>query len=320
MDWPEKLRPALAFQTWENPQPSFILLPFEYLATADASGGITPRHCDHLPAILLMAEFCAVADDTIDRAPSRSGRETFTAKFGDASAVPMASALASSVFFHSRQDAKLLDAAAAFFIEFAGLELWERENVYPAARLFGPWIENRYLQATVAHEYALNCARLISGAPAWPREAVQKFAMVGQDVDDIVNLAEYRASDGENDDLQSGVVTRPLILAVEDAPRLAFEVSALWDHYRPLSALQLPIAELERERAEVLEKALPLYTHIRKVILERGVPRSVKQSLTDFRTAVRESPAPLQPLMRELTAAFLDRLRRCRYVDVDELA
>ena len=74
------------------------------LATAEASGGIRQRHRDYLPAILLMAEYCAVADDTIDRAPTRSGRVTFAAKFGDASAVPFACALATLVLAESHHD------------------------------------------------------------------------------------------------------------------------------------------------------------------------------------------------------------------------
>jgi len=287
-----------------------------YLATADMSGGISQRHLDHLPTILLMAEFCAVADDTIDRAPTRSGRVTFSARFGDASAVPFASALSSLVLARSRHDKALFEAAMRFFMEFFGLELWEREHTYPDRALFGTWLEHRYLQATVATEYALNCGRLLSEQSPWPRAAVSRFALVGQDVDDIVNLVEYSEASGENDDLQSGIVTRPLIYAVEDVPSLADDVDELWAYYRPLCSLQLPIAELRRQRAEILGKTLPLYAHIRGVVIERGVPRSVNQCLTDLDVAVGASPASLQPLMHDLTTSFLDRLQRCQYAEV----
>jgi geranylgeranyl pyrophosphate synthase len=316
LDVSAELRPSLAFQTWDNPQPSFILLPFTYLATAEASGGIQQRHRDYLPAILLMAEYCAVADDTIDRAPTRSGRVTFAAKFGDPSAVPFACALATLVLAQSHHDERLFEEALRFFMVFHGLELWERENTYPSPAVFATWLEHRYLQATIANEYALNCAVAINGQPPWPRRAVQKLATVGQDVDDIVNIAEYRAASDENDDFQSGIVTRPLIFAMEEVPSLARDVVEFWDHYRSLGALELPIPELQRRRTAVLQKTLPLYNHIRGVILDRGVPRSIRQCLADFRSAVRESPPPLRPLMHELAAAYIDRLRRCRYVDV----
>jgi hypothetical protein len=316
LDVTAELRPSLAFQTWDNPQPSFILLPLAYLATAEASGGICQRHREYLRAILLMAEYCAVADDAIDRAPTRSGRVTFAAKFGDPSAVPFACALATLVLAESHHNERLFEEALRFFMVFHGLELWERENTYPPPAIFETWLEHRYLQATIANEYALNCAVAISDQPRWPRPAVEKYAIVGQDVDDIVNIAEYRAASDENDDLESGIVTRPLIFAVQDVPSLAHDVVEFWDHYRSLGALELPIPELQRRRVEVRQKALPLYHHIRSVILDRGVPRSIRQCLTDFRSAVRESPSPLRPLMHELTASFIDRLRRCHYVEV----
>jgi Polyprenyl synthetase len=316
LDVSAELRPSLAFQTWDNPQPSFILLPFMYLATAEASGAIGQRHRDHLPAILLMAEYCAVADDTIDRAPTRSGRLTFAAKFGDPSAVPFACALANLVLAQSHQDQRLFEEALRFFMVFHGLELWERENTYPPPAMFKTWLEHRYLQATIANEYALNCAVVINDQPRWPRPAVEKLAVVGQDVDDIVNIAEYRAGSDENDDLQSGVVTRPLIFAVEEVPSLAGDVIDFWDHYRSLGALELSIPELQRRRAAVFQNTLPLYKHIRSVILDRGVPRSIRQCLADFRSAVRESPPPWRPTMHDLTSSFIDRLRRCHYVDV----
>src|SRR5690606_8221030 len=182
---------------WENPQPSFILFPFMYLATAEAAGGVTERHRDYLPAILLASELCAVADDAIDRAPRRSGRQTFAARFGDASAVPMACALSTMVLRESQGNARLQEAATSFFMTFFGLELWERDHTYPDPSLFSEWLEHRYDQAIVATEYVLNSALILHDAPVWPREAVAAFSRIGQDVDDIVNVLEYRERDGE---------------------------------------------------------------------------------------------------------------------------
>lgn len=315
---PGYFRPFLAYMVWENPQPSFILLPFMYLATAEASGGITRRHEEYLPTIMLTAELCAVADDTVDRAPRRSGRATFPARFGDASSVPMAGVLLSMILDHSRYDEELFEAVKTFYVDLFSLELWERENAYPPPALVEKALEHSYDQAMVATGWALNSARIVSKQPVWPRPAVAALARIAQDVDDIVNLVEYRESDGENDDLQSGIVTRPLMFAVREVPELARDVEDLWSQYRPLAQLQLSIRELQEQRAAITRSTRPLYSKIRRVILERGVPVAVEQCLTEVDESVRESPPDLQPLMYELAFAFVDRLRRCRYVDLDE--
>lgn len=314
---PRHFRPFLGYMVWENPQPSFILLPFMYLATAEASGGITQRHKDYLPTIMLTAELCAVADDTVDRALHRSGRMTFPARFGDASSVPMAGALLSMILERSRENEALFDAVRSFYMDLFALELWEREHAYADPSLFDTWLEHRYEQAIVATGWALNSALILSDRPLWPRAAVAPLAQIGQDVDDIVNLIEYRESDGENDDLQSGIVTRPLIYAIREVPELADDVVELWAQHRALASRQLPIAELQARRAEITRATLPLYASIRRVILQRGVPLAVKQCLVEYEASVRESPPSLRPLMSDLSSAFLDRLRRCRYFDLD---
>lgn len=315
---PPYFRPFLAYMVWENPQPSFILLPFMYLATAEASGGITRKHEDYLPTIMLTAELCAVADDTVDRSLQRSGRKTFPARFGDASSVPMAGVLLSMILDRSRHDEELFEAVKTFYVDLFSLELWERQNAYPPTTLFDKGLEHSYDQAMVATGWALNSARIVSKQPPWPQAAVAALARIAQDVDDIVNLVEYRESDGENDDLQSGIVTRPLVYAVREVPELARDVEELWSRYRPLAELQLSIADLQERRAEVTRSTRPLYSKIRRVILERGVPVALDQCLVELDESVRESPPSLRPLMHELSFAFIDRLRRCRYVDLDE--
>lgn len=310
------LRPFLAYQTWQNPQPSFVLFPFMFLATAEASGGVTDRHRDYLPTIMLAAELCAVADDTIDRAPLRSGRETFAARFGDTSAVPMASALSTMVLRDSRHDERLFEAASGFFMAFFGLELWECAHTYPDPKLFPTWLVHRYDQAIVATEYVLNAALILNGRPLWAREAVAAFSRIGQDVDDIVNVLEYRELEGENDDLQAGVVTRPLVLAVEKVPKLGPKVAALWRKYRLLATKQLPIGELARKRSRLNATLMSEYAEARELIIEHGVPGAIQECRTELQVAVRASPPELRPLMRELANAFLDRLKRCKRVSL----
>src|SRR5687767_11651478 len=90
---PAELRPFFAHVTVENPQPAFILIPLMFLSAAEASGGITPRHSDALPSLLLSMEVTAIADDTVDRTPMRSGRMSFPRRFGEASATPFTGAL-----------------------------------------------------------------------------------------------------------------------------------------------------------------------------------------------------------------------------------
>lgn len=318
VDVPDCFRPFLGYMVWENPQPSFILLPFMYLATAEASGGITRRHEEYLPTIMLTAELCAVADDTVDRSARRSGRATFPARFGDASSVPMAGVLLSMILDRSRHDEALFQAVKSFYVELFSLELWERENAYPPTSLFEQCLETSYEQATIATAWALDSARIVSKQPTWPRPAVAALAQIGQDVDDIVNLVEYRESDGETDDLQSGLVTRPLVYAVREVPDLARDIEELWREYRPLAEQQLSIGELQARRAEITRSARPLYSKIRRIIIERGVPLAVRECLVALDESVRRSPPSLQRLMHDLSFAFIDRLRRCRYVDLDE--
>jgi len=310
------LKPFVRFQVLENPQPSFMLFPLMFLATAEAVGGITDRHRDYLPTIILASELTAVADDAVDRSSTRSGRDTFVARFGDGSVPPIACALTSMVLDQSRSEGAVFDAAIKYFVNFFGLELWERSHLYPAPDGFGEWLDHRYLQGIIATEYILNAALFLARQPAWPRAAITSLCKIGQDVDDIVNLMEYRGQDGENDDLQSGVVTRPLILTLEELPSLAPDVAALWDEYRPVAERNLAIADFRVQSAKVGERTFDLYKHIRKTIIEHGVPKSTKECSSDYEAAVAHTPADLQPLMRELGMAFLDRLRRVRYVDL----
>ena len=317
MDVPTDLRPFLAYQMWENPQPSFVLFPFMFLATAEVSGGIRRSHEEYLSMILLFCALCAVADDTIDRSPKRSGRATFAGRYGDTSAMAMASALVTMVMHASRHDTRLADAAYDFFLPFFGLELWEVSNVYPEPDLFTDWLDHRYDQAIVATAFTLNAALILNEQPLWPQTAIAALSRVAQDVDDVVNILEFRARDGENDDLQSGVVTKPLVLTIARSSAVGAEVDGFWRAYKELAQRRLSIEHLAEERARLTARLWPQYVSIRARLVDTGVPETIRSSLVDMKLAVNMSPLYLRALMRDFASSFLDRLRRCEQVRVD---
>jgi hypothetical protein len=313
----DDLRPALAYQTWDNPQPSFILFPLIFLATAEASGGITVRHREHLPVIMLIAELLAVADDTVDRCMRRSGRDTFAYRFGDASALPLVGALEAIVLSRSRRcDERLFEAAAEYFMRFFPLELCERAHTYPDPALYDSWLEHRHAQATWSTKLILDSALVLNERPPWPVAAVAALNRIGQDIDDVVNIVEFREAAGENDDLLSGVVTQPMLHAIDASPGLGEAIAALWDIHRPLAREQLSIAAYHARRAALVRETLPAYLPIRAAILTHGVPATLAGSREDVAISVRESPDALRPLMHQLATAFLERARVCDVAEV----
>lgn len=316
----EGLRPHLAYQTWENRQPSFMILPFMFLGTADAAGGIGPLHLEYLPGIMLTAEMLAVADDTVDRTPYRSDRPSFPMRFGDASALPFVGYLVTDSLARSRRHPAVFDAIVRCYTEFFGLELWERQHTYPPPALLEVWLGNRYMQTIVVTEFILDSALLLSGRGRWPRPVIEAFSRIQQNVDDIVNIVELRDSDGENDDLQAGVVTRPLLLALAACPGLADDVEALWAQHRPLARAELSIAELHAQRGRLGRATLPLYRRIRAQIVHHGIAGTAREVLRDYHAAVQGSPPELRTFMRECAGTFVRRLRRCREVALRELA
>lgn len=299
----------LRYQLLDNPQPSFLLIPFMYLAAADLAGGVTKEHRDYLPTILLFSELWAVADDTVDRSLTRSDRLTFPARFGDATAVPFALLLAGMIAERSAYHPKLAALARTHYQEFFALEVWERANTYPDPAVFPDWLRRRYLQATFATELALNAAAIISGTELWPRDAVVLFSAVGQDVDDIVNLVECRVLDGENDDLQSGIVTRPLLQAIENVPDLLPRVLKLWGEYRLAEADHPSIRETQVRRDEVTKRTRELYTGIRDDVVKYGVPQTIAHCAREVERA-ETMPTAFRSLTVQLAQAFADRLHR----------
>jgi hypothetical protein len=313
----DDLRSALAYQTWDNPQPSFILLPLMFIATAEASGGITQRHVDYLPSLMLLSELLAVADDTVDRCIRRSGRDTYAYRFGDASALPFAATLTTLFLQGShRADPAVFAAASAYCAKFFPLELWEREHTFPEPELFAAWLDHRYNQSIWSTQFVLDSALLLNHQPTLPESVAAALSRIGQDVDDIVNVVEFRETEGENDDLMCGVVTRPMVLAITARPMLAARVAALWQHHRPLAREQLSIAAYQDRRRSLVHDTMRDYIPIRGEILEHGVPATVRAAHVDLQICTDESPDALRPVMHGLAMAFLDRLRACKLAEV----
>lgn len=306
---PEALRPWYTYMIIDNPQPSFLLLPLMFLAVADDTGGITPRHEEYLPVLMLAMEACALMDDTVDRTRMRSDRPTFPHQFGDVSATPMLATLLPIITQETaRVEPRLIQSVTNLFLELGALELWEYQHRYPAdAAAFNQWLTHRYAEVTPAVIYAFEAALLLNDRPTLPASAAQAFAEVFQDVDDIVNLREQRQAVGENDDLKMGMVTHPLLASI-DEPEVRPALRFLWDHYRTLQFL--PRNDLMRHIAKLdAQPALRSAYAVLQTAVERvGVPATIAKIATDADRCVNLSPPFLQPLMQELVAAFVERL------------
>ncbi|PTL78258.1 polyprenyl synthetase family protein [Vitiosangium sp. GDMCC 1.1324] len=313
---PGALRPFYDTVVRDNPQPSFMLLPLMFLTTAEASGGIQASHREFLPIFMLSMEACAILDDTVDRTPMRSGRPTFPMRFGEASTTPFVSTLIALVAREAaRVDPRLLDATMRLFVELHSLQLWERHHIYPTEDLFERWLENRYRENTVGVAFGLDTALLLNGREPSPLAVQEPFGRIFQDVDDIVNILEDRGSEGENDDVLMGAVTRPLLLALERYPSLRGDLSALWETCRAKAA-GTSVRELHRVTVHSHATLEKLLRPIRQAILEVGVRGTVAQVLSDYRTCVTAAPPEIRPAIQEMTSTWVDRLRRCKGIEL----
>ncbi len=312
---PEKLRPFYDTVVRDNPQPSFMLLPLMFLVMGEASGGIKPSHRGFLPVMMLSMEACAIVDDTVDRTPMRSGRPTFPINFGEASTTPFVSTLvAIATREAARIDPRLFDATANLFVELYSLQLWEKNNIYPTEDLFERWLENRYGENTAGVAFGLDTALLLNGREPLPVSVAESFGRIFQDVDDIVNIVENRWTEGENDDLLMGAVTRPLLLALEKYPDLRADVAALWEVCRATACAS--VAEVYREPTHSHALLERLARPIRKAVLEVGIHGTAAHVIKDYRNCVAATPPEYRPVIQELTSTWVDRLRRCKGVDL----
>ncbi|HEX8441602.1 hypothetical protein, partial [Archangium sp.] len=178
---PEKLRPFYDTVVRDNPQPSFLLLPLMFLATAEASGGIQAKHRSFLPFMMLSMEAIAISDDTVDRTPMRSGRLSFPIHFSEASATPFVSTLGSLVAREAaRIDPRLLDTTMNFFVELYACQLWERHHSYPTEDMFAQWLDNRYYQSVLGASIGLDTALLLNGHETMPMSVLEPFGRIFQ--------------------------------------------------------------------------------------------------------------------------------------------
>ncbi len=311
---PAALRPFYDTVIRENPQPSFVLVPLMFLATAEASGGVQAAHRDFLPYLMLSMEAIAVLDDTVDGTPMRSGRPTFAARFGEPSATPFVSTLVALIAKDLvRIEPRLLDITMRLFVDLNSCQLWERHHAYPMDDQFEAWLENRYQQSMVGTSFGLDTALLLNGRGLAPASVQRPFGRILQDVDDLVNLLEERGTDGEGDDLLMGLVTRPLILTHERYPAMRAGLSTLWAAGRARSgvaaAQQAHVPGLTDRSVEALSGP------IRAAMREVGVPGTVAQILADFRACVAAAPIDIRAVVGELARTWVDRLRRCKSVE-----
>ena len=307
---PGELRPFFDYVVRDNPQPSFMLLPLLFLFTAEQSGGIAAAHRRYLPVMMLGMEIVAICDDTVDRTPSRSGRPTFPARFGEGSSTPFTAALMAMVAERARRvDARILEVTMRFFVDLFANELWERHHLYPGPELFDRWLGHRYRQSEEGASFALNTALLLNDRAPLSTDATAAFGRVFQDVDDVVSLLEERDAQGENDDVTMGMVTRPLLDALAARPALLEELLELWTVSRALGLASIADQARERERlgATIAARAHPILASI----VELGVPKVVERVLQDCRACVEASPPSLRRVTRRMTSTFADRLRRC---------
>ncbi len=315
---PSELRPFFDHITVESSQPSFMLMPLMFLAAAEASGGITRRHIDALPSLLLSMEATAITDDTVDRTPMRSGRMSFPQRFGEASATPFIGTLLVLIAQQSRScPAEFTDATTHYILELFSKFLWERQNTYPEPALFEHWLDQRYAGTRVATEFAVNSSLALNGRAPLPHAVLESFSSIFQDVDDIVGILERRDEQGENDDLQMGIVTRPMLLTLARQPELTESVEQLWREYRPLHPASL--LEFQKQHAEIANRTSLLHRRLRVALLEIGIPEAVHLMVGDLRRCVEEAPASVRPFVRELALSVVDRLRRCERQDLNRL-
>jgi uncharacterized protein (TIGR00730 family) len=317
-DVPAKLKPFFDHVGVESVQASFMLVPLIFLAAADASGGVTEAHVEALPILLLGMEAVAINDDAVDRTPTRSGRTSFPMRFGHASATPFTGALLMLMAERSKKcPVAFVDRMVNYHLHLCSMVLWEWQNVYPTPERFQAWLQNRYDETRITVEYTMDSALALNGLPRLPRAAIEPFSRIFQDVDDIVNLVERRDELGENDDLRMGVVTRPLLLTLERVPSLDADVELFWEHYRPLR--DASIIDFQERQVEVGDKTQALHHAIRAMLLEIGVPETVRCMLADADRCVLETPEALRPFMRELVLTIMDRLRHCGHAALDRL-
>lgn len=298
--------PYYSYGVIEHQQPSFMLLPLMYLSLAHHSGGIGLRHRRHLPWLMLAMEACAILDDTVDETSWRSGRLSYPARFGTASAAPFVAFLISVIVERTAlQEPKVLPLVIEMFRTLCALETWEVGSRYPKvdADTLAHWLDCRYAEVTPAVAYGLDGALLLCDLPPLPPRVLRLFAEIFQDVDDVVNSVEEREQAGENDDLKMGMVTHLLLASVREQPHLAPAVEEFWGECRRAHSARRE--DIDKSRLSTLHSRV-----VFEAIATIGVPATVAKIVSDADQCIQLTPASLRPSMEEMVLTFIDRLRR----------
>ncbi len=169
----------------------------------------------------------------------------------------------------------------------------------------------------MAAEFALNSAFVLNGRAPLPDAALKHFSAIFQDVDDIVGILEHRDEQGENDDLQMGIITRPLILTLARRPELAASVEQLWQYYRPHR--RASVMEFQEINNELMEQTRLIQGRLRAAIQEIGIPEAVRLMVDDLSNCLAETPPAFRPYLRDLGLSVVDRLRRCGHSDLNRI-
>lgn len=313
----DELRPLYSYLVWENPLPTFILSTVMFLEVAEETGGIKKGHLDYLPLLIIILELMGIADDSIDRTIMRSNRMSCVKKYGDGTTLAFTGSLMTMLFSESRKyDSKLFDQLVICLSQIFFSWVWESQNVYPKPSLFKHYVNYRYKQGWAFADFVFNASLIINKKPILPLGTASpnyRINKVAQDVDDVVNIAEFRANRGENDDLLMGIMTRPTMVAIKEEPHLLAEILELWSHFRDLIKSKPSVDELHKRHAEITRQVLPDYQKIRNVILEKGIPKVITTLLKEYHEAVKSSPPHVRRSINEIGYAYIDRLSRIDY-------
>ena len=313
LDVPPIIRAQYEYAVLEHAQPSFMLLPMLYLAMADHVGGATERHRRYLPSYLLAMELVAVLDDTVDRTPCRSGRQTYPRRFGARSATPFCSFMLNTILVQTADRApEILPLVTGLFHTLCALQTWEYHARYPDPTPEGcaRWLQHHYDAVTPAVAHSLDSALRLHGLTPLPHEVCTRFGEIMQDVDDVVNLVEQREQNGENDDLKMGIVTHPLLSALRVDRRAHHLTTALWQRYR--QAGDAAREDFESSMARCHEETRAEFRALRELLILRGVPATTRKIAADADACVAAAPAELRPCVGEMVQSFVNRLDRQR--------
>lgn len=302
---PSVIEPYYAYGVLEHAQPSFVLAPLMFLAMAESQGGITARHREYLPAFLLMVELIGILDDTVDHTPYRSGRQAYWRRFGAPSAAPFSCFLFNAALERTRATApELVPLVTEMFAEICAAEVWEHGSRYPEASVASLrlWLGRHYDAVPAAIAHSLDGALVLHGRPRLDPEVFRRFAELQQDVDDIVNFVERRELDGENDDLEMGIVTHPLLAAVRDSDAAASALEVLWAPRREALASVTPERTIPRDEAT--------YALLAQRIELVGIPSTLLKIAADADAAIAATAPSARDCVADLVWTFVERLCR----------